>query len=50
MTDEEKKKLLEGFGTKIGKKEPEKWTDEELKKAVEKQLRKLGVLNENEKL
>ena len=53
MTDEERAKLLAGFGKPAepaDTKEDDPWTDEEIIKSAEKLLRKIGVLNEQEHL
>ena len=51
MNEAEKKKLMEGFLETTDKKTvSDPWTEEEIIKNAEKQLRKLGVLNGNEKL
>ena len=50
MTETEKKKLMEGFMETDKKTVTDPWTDEEIIRVAEKQLRKLKVLNENERL
>jgi len=53
VTDEERAKLLTGFGKPADpaeSQEDDPWNDEEIIKSAEKLLRKIGVLNEQEHL